>query len=174
MCDHKYSILSLHSLLTGGEFCVLNFIHRRPCSHLTNVHIRSKMACSVSDTPSLKDLPKVATDLKSQLEGFNTSCLRDVDTNEKIVLPSAEDVATEKNQKSLFDGIEKFDASRLKHTETQEKNPLPDKDAIEAEKEKNKFLNGIENFDPSKLKHTETCEKNPLPTKDVIEQEKTA
>lgn len=38
------------------------------------------------------------------------------------------DVATEKTQKSLFDGIEKFDASVLKHTETQEKNPLPDKD----------------------------------------------
>jgi hypothetical protein len=48
------------------------------------------MACSVSDAPSLKDLPKVANDLKSQLEGFNTSCLKDVDTNEKIVLPSAE------------------------------------------------------------------------------------
>lgn len=47
------------------------------------------MACSV-DAPSLKDLPKVAVDLKSQLEGFNTSCLRDVDTNEKIVLPSAQ------------------------------------------------------------------------------------
>lgn len=38
------------------------------------------------------------------------------------------DVAAEKSQKSLFDGIEKFDATRLKHTETQEKNPLPDKD----------------------------------------------
>lgn len=49
-----------------------------------------KMACSVSDTPALKDLPKVANDLKSQLESFNTGCLRDVDTNEKIVLPSAE------------------------------------------------------------------------------------
>lgn len=40
------------------------------------------------------------------------------------------DVATEKTQKSLFEGIEKFDASRLKHTEVQEKNPLPDKDGI--------------------------------------------
>lgn len=40
------------------------------------------------------------------------------------------DVATEKTQKSLFDGIEKFDATRLKHTETQEKNPLPDKDGM--------------------------------------------
>lgn len=40
------------------------------------------------------------------------------------------DVATEKTQKSLCDGIEKFDATRLKHTETQEKNPLPDKDGM--------------------------------------------
>lgn len=40
------------------------------------------------------------------------------------------DVAAEKTQKSLFDGIEKFDATRLKHTETQEKNPLPDKDGM--------------------------------------------
>lgn len=40
------------------------------------------------------------------------------------------DVAAEKTQKSLVDGIEKFDATRLKHTETQEKNPLPDKDGM--------------------------------------------
>ena len=120
------------------------------------------MACSV-DAPSLKDLPKVATDLKSQLEGFNQSCLRDVDTNEKIVLPSAEDVATEKTQKSLFDGIEKFDATRLKHTETQEKNPLPDKDVVAAEKQHQNLLEGVEHFDKSQMKHTTTEEKNPLP-----------
>lgn len=40
------------------------------------------------------------------------------------------EIAEEKTQKSLFDGIEKFDASQLKHTETQEKNPLPDKDGM--------------------------------------------
>lgn len=45
--------------------------------------------------------------------------------NVYILIP---DVATEKTQNALFDGIEKFDATRLKHTETQEKNPLPDKD----------------------------------------------
>lgn len=46
------------------------------------------------------------------------------------LLSMVSDVAAEKTQKSLFDGIEKFDATRLKHTETQEKNPLPDKDGI--------------------------------------------
>lgn len=41
-------------------------------------------------SPSLKDLPKVAGDLKSELEGFKTTCLKNADTQEKIVLPTAE------------------------------------------------------------------------------------
>lgn len=41
-------------------------------------------------SPSLKDLPKVAFDLKSQLEGFNPDNMKKADTNEKIVLPTAE------------------------------------------------------------------------------------
>lgn len=38
------------------------------------------------------------------------------------------DLAAEKNEKALIEGIAKFDPAKLKHTETQEKNPLPDKD----------------------------------------------
>lgn len=38
------------------------------------------------------------------------------------------DVATEKTQKALLQGVEAFDTGKLKHTETHEKNPLPDKD----------------------------------------------
>lgn len=41
-------------------------------------------------SPALKDLPKVAVDLKSQLEGFSTEKLKNIDTQEKIVLPTAE------------------------------------------------------------------------------------
>lgn len=37
------------------------------------------------------------------------------------------DVAAEKTQKALLEGVEAFDTGRLKHTETNEKNPLPDK-----------------------------------------------
>lgn len=40
--------------------------------------------------PALKDLPKVAGDLKSELEGFSSSKLKNAETQEKIVLPSAE------------------------------------------------------------------------------------
>lgn len=38
------------------------------------------------------------------------------------------DVAAEKTEKALIEGITKFDQAKLKHTETQEKNPLPDKE----------------------------------------------
>lgn len=41
-------------------------------------------------SPSLKDLPKVALDLKSELEGFNHECMKKAATAEKNVLPSAE------------------------------------------------------------------------------------
>lgn len=42
--------------------------------------------------PALKDCPKVAIDLKSQLEGFSTDDLKNTDTCEKIILPSAEGI----------------------------------------------------------------------------------
>jgi len=43
-------------------------------------------------SPSLKDLPKVALDLKSELEGFNHGCMKKAATAEKNVLPSAEGI----------------------------------------------------------------------------------
>jgi hypothetical protein len=41
-------------------------------------------------SPSLKDLPKVAVDLKSQLEGFNPENMKAVETAEKNILPTAQ------------------------------------------------------------------------------------
>lgn len=38
----------------------------------------------------LKDLPKVASAFKSELEGFNQDNMKKADTNEKIILPTAE------------------------------------------------------------------------------------
>lgn len=40
--------------------------------------------------PALKDLPKVAENLKSQLESFDTEKLKNANTQEKIILPTAE------------------------------------------------------------------------------------
>lgn len=40
--------------------------------------------------PSLKDLPKVAVDLKSQLESFSSESLKNANTEEKVLLPTLE------------------------------------------------------------------------------------
>lgn len=40
--------------------------------------------------PALKDLPKVAVDLKSQLESFSPDQLKNASTEEKALLPTAE------------------------------------------------------------------------------------
>ena len=41
---------------------------------------------------ALKDLPNIANDLKSQLEGFSPDKLKNIDTQEKIILPTAEGI----------------------------------------------------------------------------------
>lgn len=43
-----------------------------------------------------------------------------------FLLPT--DIAQEKGQQQLREGIETFDPANLKHAETQEKNPLPTKE----------------------------------------------
>lgn len=40
------------------------------------------------------------------------------------------DLAAEKTEKALKDGIEHFDQTKLKHTETTERNVLPDNEGL--------------------------------------------
>nr|ACP19741.1 thymosin-repeated protein 2 [Eriocheir sinensis] len=88
----------------------------------------------MSSEAPLKDLPKVDSVLKEQLEGFSPDKLKKTDTAEKTALPTKEDIDAEKGQQALCQGIEGFDPSALKKTETQEKNVLPTKEVIEQEK----------------------------------------
>ena len=41
-------------------------------------------------SPTLKDLPKVAPNVKSELEGFTPDKLKHTETQEKVVLPTKE------------------------------------------------------------------------------------
>jgi len=88
----------------------------------------------MSTEAAVKDLPKVDSVLKEQLEGFSPDKLKKTDTSEKANLPTKEDIDAEKGQQALRHGIEGFNTSALKKTETQEKNVLPTKEVIEQEK----------------------------------------
>lgn len=69
------------------------------------------MADQTPQSPTLKDLPKVQSDLKSQLEHFDPQVLKNIDPQEKTVLPTAEG-----NFSKLFNGIYKSSISVNTHT----------------------------------------------------------
>merc|ERR1712142_954112 len=134
----------------------------------------STPATAMSAQTPLKDLPKVDSTLKGELEKFSSSNLKKTETEEKVHLPNAEDMAAEKQLQAHQQAIEGFNTSQLKHAETKEKVVLPAKEDIESEKNQQQLMSGIEGFNSSQLKKTTTEVKNVLPTKEVIEQEKNA
>jgi len=112
--------------------------------------------------------------LKSELEGFKPELMKKASTQEKIVLPTAEDVKQERQHTELISGLEGFDKNQgLKHTTTEEKVVLPSAEDMQQEKTQQAVLKGVETFDPKGLKHTETQEKIILPDQEAIQTEKT-
>lgn len=83
-------------------------------------------------SPTKDELPRIADSLASEIAAEHK--LKHADTQEKIILPSAEDVQQEKGHQEFLKGIESFDDTKLKHAETQEKNPLPTQEEIAKEK----------------------------------------
>uniref|UniRef100_A0A914UWU1 Uncharacterized protein n=1 Tax=Plectus sambesii TaxID=2011161 RepID=A0A914UWU1_9BILA len=65
-------------------------------------------------SPKLEELPKIPDALAEEVTGQHD--LKHVETDEKVVLPSAEDVAQEKQHDEFVHGIEHFDTTQLKHT----------------------------------------------------------
>jgi len=86
-------------------------------------------------SPTKEELPKIASTLKNELVAEHN--LKHADTQEKVVLPSKEEIDLERGQQQLRNSIESFEACNLKHAQTQEKNPLPTKEVIEQEKATN-------------------------------------
>ncbi|CAD6187414.1 unnamed protein product [Caenorhabditis auriculariae] len=121
---------------------------------------------------ALAELPKLPEEISDSLISKGKE-LRKVETSEKNVLPTKEDVEEEKKHVEMITGIEKFDNSQLKTIETAEKVVLPTSEDIKAERQHLELTKNIESFTPEKLKHTETHEKNMLPSKTDIAREKT-
>lgn len=86
----------------------------------------------MSATATKEELPKLDGDIKAELEADRS--LKHVETEEKIVLPSAEQIDQEKTQQKLLKNIESFPKQQLKPAQTEEKNTLPSVTQIEQEK----------------------------------------
>lgn len=83
-------------------------------------------------SPSKEELPKIDGGLKAELEADHS--LKHAQTEEKIVLPSAEQIKNEKQQQQVIQNIESFRKEQLKPAQTEEKNTLPSLTQIEQEK----------------------------------------
>lgn len=82
--------------------------------------------------PTTEEIKEARKELerRESIEKFSKSQLKHAETEEKIVLPSIQDV----NQEKTIHSIEEFDKTALKPAETVVKNSLPTKDVIEEEK----------------------------------------
>ena len=83
-------------------------------------------------TAPKEELPKIDVSIKAELEADRS--LKHVETEEKNVLPSAEQIDQEKTQQELLKNIESFPKQQLKPAQTEEKNTLPNVTQIEQEK----------------------------------------
>ena len=68
--------------------------------------------------PTVKDLPKM--DETIQQEVAKEHNLKHVETAEKVVLPTADDVKQEKTHQGLIQGVEGFTPEKLKKVNTRE------------------------------------------------------
>jgi len=149
------------------------------------------------DAPALKDLPKIEGSVKDELikqhdlkkveaaqkdvvkgtmqgvlEGVGQqndvrASLNKVETTEKVVLPSAEDLKQEKAVEGVLKGVE----DGVKLTPVKTKEPASALELAKSEMAQRNSLEQVANFDANKLKHVETAEKNPLPDSDSIKAE---
>merc|ERR1712001_518138 len=102
------------------------------------------------DTVTIKD------SLKGELLGDRK--LRPTEAAEKNVLPSAEDVQTEKKHQSILNGIEAFTSDQLRHAETKEKISLPRAEEIQTERTILGLLQGVADFEAETLRTVKTRE----------------
>merc|ERR1712042_37033 len=95
----------------------------------------STPATAMSAQTPLKDLPKVDSTLKGELEKFPSSNLKKTETEEKVYLPNAEEVQQAKQEQDHLNGIRGASPNKLKRTSTKEKLVLPTAEDMAAEKQ---------------------------------------
>jgi hypothetical protein len=127
-------------------------------------------------SPTVKDIAgKIPpAELRHSVTDFDAkNQLKHVETVEKDVLPTKEDLVKERTEHAVMEGVAHFDRRSLKQVEPSEKLPLPDQQAIVQEKTA-EIRDEVAKFNPASLKHTETVEKTYMPSKEELTEEKKA
>ncbi|CAD5226589.1 unnamed protein product [Bursaphelenchus xylophilus] len=112
------------------------------------------------------ETPRLSEEIKADVAKQHS--LRPVETVEKNVLPTKEEIQQERQHHELKKGIESFDESTLNKVETQEKCALPSGEDILKEKAPQMAAD----FDRNKLKHVEPQVKAHIPDAEEYVREK--
>jgi len=108
--------------------------------------------------------------LIENVTGFDKQQLKEVESEEKSVLPDADTIQSEKSHIEHLSNIASFDQSALAKVKVSE--PLSGVEIAKQESFRTSISDELVSFDRSELKHTETVEKISLPDDDVISSEK--
>jgi len=118
------------------------------------------------------DLVRQELGIKSIVDSvstFDSNSLRSATTEEKIVLPDAETIQSEKDRVNLLKDLES--EHNLSHVVAPE--PLGGAALLKQELTRQQVMEGVETFNVDGLKHSEVQEKIVLPDMDTIQHEKT-
>jgi len=108
--------------------------------------------------------------MTEELETFDQKSMKNVDVEEKNVLPDSETLQAEKNHENLLKGVEGFSHENLVKVKTPE--PVTGAELLKQELTIKSLVDSVESFEPSTLKSATTEEKVSLPDADTIQQEK--
>merc|ERR1719220_1961006 len=101
---------------------------------------------------------------------FDSTSLRSATTEEKILLPDAETLKSERDRASLMANIESGDHSL---TPVSSKEPLGGAELLKQEMTRAQVLEKVEGFDLGDLRHSEMVERINLPDEATIQAERT-
>jgi len=116
--------------------------------------------------PELVRQESARTEISDQIQTFDRSELRETDIDEKVVLPGADDIKSEKQHVEMLEGLEK--GVELRHVETV--GPTSPIDLAKHELARESMVDNIQEFDRSSLIPVTTEEKNVLPSAEEMKK----
>lgn len=117
--------------------------------------------------PDLIRQESARTEISDQIQTFDRSELRETDIDEKVILPGADDIKTEKQHVEMLEGLEK--GVELRHVETV--GPTSPVDLAKHELARESMVDNIQEFDRSSLIPVTTEEKNILPSAEEMRKD---
>jgi len=141
--------------------------HFKGIGDFDSSNLKSVLTREPVSGPDLVRQESARTEISDQIQTFDRSELRETDIDEKVVLPGADDIKSEKQHVEMLEGLEK--GVDLRHVETV--GPTSPVDLAKHELARESMVDNIQEFDRSSLIPVTTEEKNILPSAEEMRKD---